>query len=407
MDYRITLLGEKDHGKSTLLGNLLIKTGSIKRSRINSILPSSIGGKRFEPGYLLDSFKEERDRGMTIDQTSAEIIYKNNLLHMTDVPGHLELLKNMLTGASNASLGIFVVSAKMGEGFTNQSKRHLYLSNLMGIGAMLVAVNKMDMADFKEKAFIDIKKSITDYCSAAGIKSRLVFVPISAYNMENVIERAKNMQWYDGKPLMRTLLEMLEHINPGIVEQNGMRILIQDKIDDAFFGQVLYGKIKNGSDIILHPGGKKVRLFNLKKFNKVIGSSKAPSNIYFKLNPDANASRGDILYGIGEHPSAEIVFNAKIFPIKNISAYELSKSKVSFNGNYSNVAMRITGIFDITKAAKVPKRKNAAITPNYAINMAVKLAKKCPTEHFNAYPILGRFGMYSKSGILLGVGIVE
>ncbi len=407
MDRWITMLGEKDHGKSTLLGNLLIKTGSIKRSRINSIYSSNVDGKRFEPGYILDSFKEEQDRGMTIDQTSAEIVYKNKRLHMTDVPGHLELLKNMLTGASNASLGLLVVSAKRGEGFTNQSKRHLYVSNLMGIDSMLVAINKMDTVGFSEKAFVDARKSITDYCHAANIKPKLAFVPISAYNMENVIELSKKMQWYNNKPLMDMLLEMLGHNNMLIAAQNGLRILVQDRIGDAFFGQVLYGRVKNGCNIVLHPGSKKMRLFNLKKFSRVIRSSAAPSNIYFKLDSDFKASRGDILYGVGEHPNAETNFNAKIFLIKNISLSELSESKISFNGNYINAAMRIAGLFDITKAVKITKRKNTGITPNYSIDVAVKLAKKCAVEHFSKYPLLGRFGIYSKSGILIGIGIVK
>lgn len=407
MHHWITMLGEKDHGKSTLLGNILIKTGSIKRSRINSIYHSKADVKRFEPGYILDSFKEERDRGMTIDQTSAEIAYKNKMLHMTDVPGHLELLKNMLTGASNASLGLLVVSAKSKEGFTNQSKRHLYVSNLIGISAILVAINKMDTVGFSEKAFVDIRKSITDYCSAANIKLKLMFVPISAYSMENVIERSKKMQWYNKKPLMDMLLEMLKHSNAQNAMQSGLRILVQDRIGDAFFGQVLYGKIKNNSSIILHPCSKKMRLFNLKKFSRAVKSSAAPSNIYFKLDSDGGASRGDILYGVGEHPIAETAFNAKIFLIKKVPSSQLSKSTISFNGNHLNAAIHITGLFDITKAVMIPTRKNVIITPNYSIDASVKLAKKCAVEHFNKYPSLGRFGIYSKSGILLGIGIVK
>lgn len=407
MDHWITMLGEKDHGKSTLLGNILIKTGSIKRSRINSICSSNANGKRFEPGYILDSFKEEQDRGMTIDQTSAEIIYKNRRLHMTDVPGHLELLKNMLTGASNASLGLLVVSAKKGEGFTNQSKRHLYVSNLMGIDSILVAINKMDDVDFSEKAFVDIKRSIKKYCSATNIKPKLVFVPISAYSMENVIRLSKKMKWYAGKPLMDILLEMLKYGKLNAAAQNGLRILIQDKIGDAFFGRVLYGRIKNGNNVVLHPGGKEVHLFDLKKFGRVIGSSAAPSNIYFKLDSSVKALRGDMLYSVGERPSAETYFNAKIFLIKNMPLSKLSGSKVSFNGNYINATMRITQLFDITKALKTTKMKNASITPNYSINVAVKLAKKCAVEKFGKYPSLGRFGIYSKSGILIGIGIVD
>ena len=134
-------MGEKDHGKSTLIGSLLIATGAATEHRINEAKKYSKNG-RFEPGYILDSFEEERAQEMTIDTTRAEMVYKGSLFEFIDVPGHLELIKNMMSGASHGEIAILMVSMKKGEGLQPQTKRHVYIANMLGIKGLIVAIKQ-------------------------------------------------------------------------------------------------------------------------------------------------------------------------------------------------------------------------------------------------------------------------
>ncbi|EQD45119.1 translation elongation factor EF-1, subunit alpha, partial [mine drainage metagenome] len=139
---RVTLLGHKDHGKSTLIGNLLISTKSVSEARVEDAKRTSIRlGRKFEPGFLLDSFEEEREGAMTIDTTRAQIKYRGSAFEFIDVPGHEELIKNMISGASYADSALLIVSAKKGEGITGQTRRHIFLAKMLGIERVVVAVN--------------------------------------------------------------------------------------------------------------------------------------------------------------------------------------------------------------------------------------------------------------------------
>ncbi len=170
----ITMLGEKDHGKSTLIGSLLIASGSATEQRINEAKKYAKRG-RFEPGYILDSFAEERAQEMTIDTTRAEMVYKGAMYEFIDVPGHLELIKNMMSGASNGEMAVLMVSMKQGEGLKPQTKRHVFISNMFGIKSLVVAVNKMDMIGYSRDAFEKMKAGISTYLGAIGFSG-----PVSA-----------------------------------------------------------------------------------------------------------------------------------------------------------------------------------------------------------------------------------
>ena len=150
----ITLLGDKDNGKSTTIGSMLILTKSVTEERVKEAKKISKElGRSFEPGFILDSFSEEREGGLTIDITRAQVAYKNHAFEFIDVPGHEEFIKNMISGASYASSALLIVSAKPQEGVKEQTKRHVFISRMLGIKNLVVAVNKMDAVKYKESAF--------------------------------------------------------------------------------------------------------------------------------------------------------------------------------------------------------------------------------------------------------------
>ena len=225
---KVTLLGHKDHGKSTLIGSLLIVTKTVSKDRLNEAKKQSANlGRKFEPGFILDSFSEERKGGLTIDTSRAQVKYRDSAFEFIDVPGHEELIKNMISGASYAKFALLIVSANKNEGIRPQTKRHIYLSRMLGIEKLIVAVNKMDTVGYDKDIFEQIHKELGEFLEKIGVDSRSVnFVPISAYGSENLSKRSSNMPWYKGKPLLDLMCEMAKKRSNGPSDGN-MRVILQ------------------------------------------------------------------------------------------------------------------------------------------------------------------------------------
>ena len=189
---------------------LLMETGSISEQRIRDAKKTSKKlGRQFEPGYILDSFEEERLNEMTIDTTRAQVKYRNTGFEFIDVPGHEELMKNMLSGASYADFALLLISAKPDEGITGQTKRHIFVAKMLGIRKLVVAVNKLDAVNYSKERFEEIKNHVGDYLNRIGFKNiNISFVPISAYNAENLVKRSNKTGWYKGKSLMDVLVQV-------------------------------------------------------------------------------------------------------------------------------------------------------------------------------------------------------
>ena len=297
--YVITMLGEKDHGKSTFIGNLLIATGSASDYRIKEAQKHSKMG-RFEPAYILDSFTEEREQEMTIDTTRAEIVQDGNIYEFIDVPGHLELIKNMLSGASNGDLAILMVSAKPDEGFQPQTKRHVFLANLLGISSLIVAINKIDIANYDQKTFERIKGEVEAYLKAIGFKKPLVFVPISAYNNENIVTKSEKIPWYNGKPMLDLVKEFAAEYGGAIKPKlKALRLFVQDAMDDSensvVFGTVQSGKVAVGEKIKIEPGAQYANVLELHVKGRKAKSAKIGTNVAMKLDKIGLAKRGTII----------------------------------------------------------------------------------------------------------------
>ena len=205
----ITLLGHKDHGKSTLIGNLLILTNSVTQARIREAEKYSKRlHKNFEPAFILDSFHEERMEGLTIDITRVEIAYKDVAFSFIDVPGHEELIKNMISGASYASTALLLVSAQKDEGIRDQTKRHLFIAKMLGIDHLVVAVNKMDSVGYKKEQFDSIKEGMMEFVKKIGFLDKDVsFVPVSARVGDNLVTKSAETKWYKGVSLIELIYQ--------------------------------------------------------------------------------------------------------------------------------------------------------------------------------------------------------
>ncbi len=399
---RVTLLGHKDHGKSTLIGNLLVSTGTATKERINEAKKISKSLRRqFEPAFILDSFSEEREGGLTIDTTRAQIKYKDLGFEFIDVPGHEELIKNMISGASHADFAVLIVSVKKDEGIKDQTKRHLFLAKIFGIKKIVIAVNKMDSVDYSEKIFNDVTRDIGEYLEKIGIdKKDYESIPISAYSSENLVKRSENMRWYKGKPLMEILYQM------GTKQEKkasrNFRMLLQGESDGRYFGRVISGMAKVSDNMKILPIGREAaikKIYVKGKNTKRCEDGENPA-IEFdeKLGFDP---RGMVALPASEKFSASKKLRALVFAMEPIGL----ESRVRFIGNQVDAVIKFLEEINTTDGER-KKMYGKELEPLDAAEVELTLAEALPAEKFDESEELGRLLFYSGNS-LSGVGIIE
>lgn len=405
--YKIVMLGEKDHGKSTLIANLLIVSKSVSKERIDEVKDiSKKNKKRFEPAYILDAFSEERSLGMTIDTTRANIIYKNKLFELIDVPGHLELIKNMMTGTSNSETGVLVVSAKKDEGFRPETKRHLFLASMFNLKTIIIAINKLDELNYNKEKFDELKKQIIDFLNGLNIKINTIFIPISAYNNENLINKSKKIKWYKGNSLLEELNKLNNKTNKK-TENNKIRVLIQDipnKNNELFFGIIYSGKLTKNKIVKVLPKNIKVKIKSVSYLNKSQNKLEIKNISISFFNKKLDINRGNILYDLNSTPSYLNKFKAKIFLINNIDLKNSKKIRIIFNNNEfkinkMNILNAISPISGKTADFKYKLKSN------YSINAEITLNSKYPIEKFDDFEVFGRFLIFNNEKFV-GIGTV-
>ena len=267
----IVIVGHVDHGKSTLIGRLLADTNSLPQGKLEQIKRKcELNSKPFEYAFLLDAFKDEQDQGITID--TARIFFKSKKREyiIIDAPGHIEFLKNMISGAARAEAAILLIDAS--EGIAENSKRHAYMLSMLGIKQIVVAVNKMDMVNYNEEVFNNIKKNYSDFLCEINIQPA-AFVPITAREGINVTNNTANIPWYNGF----SILELIDKFQKEKEENlNNFRMFVQGVYKFTangdnrriIAGTVNSGTINIGDEIIFLPSGKRSFVKSIEKYGK-------------------------------------------------------------------------------------------------------------------------------------------
>ena len=291
----VTLLGHKDHGKSTLIGRLSYDTGSVMEDRVAEVKATcEARGHVFEYAFLLDAFTEERENGMTIDVIHAQIKGKRHHYDCIDVPGHQELIKNMLTGASHAEAGILIVSAH--EGIEDQTGQHLRLAQWLGLGRLVVAVNKMDRAQHSEKKFDQVRAGML--AMVGGDAERLTFIPVAALGGENVVHHSAHMPWYTG-PTLFEALEEIEIADGQPASPCACRYRPSTRARTASsWWSAASSRARCASDqrVAIAPGGAKAKVKVIRAANKDVGEASAGDNVGLVLEEAPRAiKRGHVV----------------------------------------------------------------------------------------------------------------
>lgn len=314
----IVLIGHKDHGKSTLIGRLLLDTKSIRENKIKEIKETM--GKKFELAHLIDSFKEERERKMTIDTTQVILKGKKRIYRLIDVPGHENLISQMLTGASAAKVSLLLVDVT--EGIKEQTIQHLKIAKLLGIEKLGVVINKMDKVGYRKEPFQKLVERLKKIIRKIGYFSKKVyFFPVSALKGENVLKKSSKMPWYSGISLIKFLETKIKKIES--FENLPLRFLVQDEFEGYLIGKIEAGKLKKGQEILFLPENKKAKIKSIRNSEREIEKAKAGQNVGILLGKKIDISRGSVGSSLKFPPKVENVLSGEIFWIEAPSQKKL------------------------------------------------------------------------------------
>lgn len=309
----IVIVGHVDHGKSTLVGRLLHDTGSLPDGKYEAIARvCEDTGKEFEYAFLLDALEEERDQGITIDTAQTRFETDERSYVIIDAPGHKEFLKNMVTGAASAEAALLLIDAE--EGVQEQSRRHGYLLHLLGIKQVTVVINKLDLVDYSQEVFEDVRNRYLSFLRELDVTPRFV-IPISAREGDNVARPSDRMPWYNG-PIVMEALDLFAARAPR--EDSPLRLPVQDvyKFDKRRIvaGRVESGTIREGDSIVFSPSGHKAVVKTIERWNSPKdGVASAGESIGITLTEQLFVERGDIISHQENAPTTSSVLQANLF----------------------------------------------------------------------------------------------
>ena len=318
---RFNTCGSVDDGKSTLIGRLLYDTKSLMEDQIEALERSAdiTGGGQINLANLTDGLRAEREQGITIDVAYRYFATPKRKFIVADTPGHVQYTRNMVTGASTANLSIVLVDARLG--VIEQTRRHTYLAALLGIPHLVIAVNKMDLVDWSEERFLEIRTAVEDFLPKLDTFKDVKFIPLSALNGDNVVEPSKHTPWYAGPALLAHLETV--HIASDW-NLSGFRFPVQwvnrpnnptdPKLHDfrGLSGQIAGGIIKTGQQVMALPSGLRSTVKEIWTYDGSLHEAFSPQSVTLVLQDDLDISRGDMLIGVDHRPGMSTELCARV-----------------------------------------------------------------------------------------------
>ena len=314
---RIATAGSVDDGKSTLIGRLLHDTKSIFEDQLEAVERSSVarGAEQTDLALLTDGLRAEREQGITIDVAHRYFATPKRKFVIADTPGHIQYTRNMVTGASTANLALLLVDAR--KGVLEQTRRHALLSSLLRVPHLVLCVNKMDLVDYDQTVYDEIREEFTGFAAKLEITD-LGFVPISALEGDNVVERSTNMPWFEGQPLLGQLEEVHIASDRNLVDNRfPVQTVIRPQSAEhrdyrGFAGSVVGGIFKQGDEVMVLPSRKTSTISGIDTPNGPVTQSFPPMAVTLLLEDELDISRGDMICRPSNQPTASQRFEAMV-----------------------------------------------------------------------------------------------
>jgi sulfate adenylyltransferase large subunit len=309
---RFTTAGSVDDGKSTLIGRLLYDTKQVFEDQLDHVAQASErrGGEgALDLALLTDGLRAEREQGITIDVAYRYFATPKRRFIIADCPGHQQYTRNMVTGASTADLSVILLDAR--KGVLEQSKRHAFISALLGIPHLVVAVNKMDLVDYSQERFEELvaefevfAQKLSGIGTGTGMGRDIAYIPMSALNGDNVVDRSENMDWYERSSSHPTLLELLEQVEvaydhpydrPARFPVQWVIRPAQDSDYRGYAGQVASGAFRTGEEVVVLPAGQRTSIAAIDTYDGELAEALAPMSVTLRLSDEIDISRGETI----------------------------------------------------------------------------------------------------------------
>ncbi len=408
----LVTIGHVDHGKSTLIGRLLFETGVVKEEEIQQLKEIAKEYKKegWEFAYVLDKTKEERARGLTIDIMHRPFETNKYFFTIIDAPGHRDFVKNMITGASQADAALLVVSAKPGEGVQQQTKEHAYLAKVLGIDQLIVAITKMDLANWDQKRYEEVKEQVINLLKPLGYDvDKIDFIPVSGQQGDNLIKPSEKTPWYSGP----TLIEALDKLQvPKRPIDKPLRIPIQDVFSITGVGTVPVGRVetgvlKVGETVVFEPAGVKGEVKSIEIHHQPIKEAKPGDNIGFNVRgvSKTDIRRGDVAGHPDNPPTVVKEFTGQIVVLQHPTVIAAGYTPV-FHCHTASVACKIAELIAKIdpRTGQVIQENPDFIKPGEAAKIKVVPTKPMVIEPQSEFPELARFAIRDM-GITVAAGV--
>ena len=411
----IVFIGHVDAGKSTTVGRLLYDSGNIDEQAMRKLKEKAelLGKKGFEFAFVMDNLKEEQERGVTIDLAHKRFDTAKYYFTIIDAPGHKDFIKNMITGASQADVGVLVVAVTDTE-IQPQTKEHVFLAKTLGVGQLIVCINKMDAVKYDEKKFNEVKDRITTLVKSVGYKADQVpFVPVASLLGDNVCKKSANLGWYKGHSLLETLDDLKEPEKPTNLP---LRLPIQDVYNITGIGVVPVGRVetgvmKVGDKVIAVPGreGKGVEgeVKTIEMHHEMMNEAKPGDNVGFNVRGfgKKDITRGDVIGHSANVPTVATEFTAQLVVLNHPTVITVGYTPV-FHIHTAQVACQF---ISLEKKLNPATGEVVAEKPDFIKNGDAAIVKLRPVqplciERQKEIPHMARFAIRD-SGATVAAGM--
>ena len=418
----LIVAGHVDQGKSTIIGHLMVDLKVIDERTIQKFAEESEKtgkGDTFKYAWVMDSLKDERERGVTIDLAFQKFQTNKFFYTLIDAPGHRDFIKNMITGASEADVGVLVSSAKKGEfevgvDSGGQTREHAFLLKTLGVNQLIVAFNKFDdvTVNWTQERYDEVKERLADLLKTVGFDpSKIDFVPVSGWTGANLKTRGDKLSWYKGPTLFEALDKMVEPSKP---TDKALRLPIQDVytitgVGTVPVGRVETGKMKVGETIIVAPSMKTAEIKSIETHHTEMPSAQAGDNIGFNLRgiEKKDIKRGDVLGDPANPPMIAKEFRAQIIVIHHPTAIAPGYTPV-MHCHTAQVAATITAFeskIDPATGGTAEENPKFLKVGDSAI-VRIKPVRPTCIETFKEFPEMGRFALRDM-GATIAAGVVK
>lgn len=375
---RFITAGSVDDGKSTLIGRLLYDSKSILIDQLEAIEKQSKNKQNGEIdlALLTDGLRAEREQGITIDVAYKYFSTPKRKFIIADAPGHIQYTRNMVTGASNAELIIILVDAR--NGVVEQTRRHSIIASLLNIPHVVVAINKMDLVEYSQDVYNNIIIDYAEVAKSLGLND-ITYIPISALNGDNIVEKSERFAWYEGEPLLHLLENVQLESDINLTDARfPVQFVIRPQVDElhdyrGYAGKIISGIYKKGDKVTIQPSGTQSTIKAIEINGKETDEAYAPQSVVLHLEDNVDVSRGDIIVHTDNQPSVEQEFDVLLCWMGNKPLIEGNKYLLQLNSRVvKSVVKQVNYSLDVNTLDKNYSPGNVQL--NDIISATIKTA---------------------------------